>query len=120
MSDAATLQRVQEMHERCHRIQRFTAGLDRGLFFQTAVVFDATMWNLLIIGEAANHLTDEITGAFPDIPWRQLVGFRNRLAHEYATLDDDTIWFIVSVGIGELVTQLRDLLDELAQEETVG
>ena len=117
MSDTDTLERVREMYARCRRIQRFTAGLDRDLFFDTEVIFDATMWNLLIIGEAANHLSDDITAAFPDIPWRQLVGFRNRLAHEYSALDDATIWFIVSVGIGDLAVQLSAMLTELPEED---
>lgn len=116
MFDASSVDRLQDMHESCSRIATYTAGLDRETFFQTKVVHDATMWNLLIIGEAANHLPESITAAFPDVPWPQLVGLRNRLAHEYNALDDDTIWEIVSHGVSELDEQLRNLLDRYEVE----
>ena len=119
MSEFPDLQRVYDMRECCHRIRMYAAGLSRELFFDTDVVFDATMYNLLILGEAVNHMPDDIITAFPNIPWRELVGFRNRIAHEYQALDNDTVWEIVSHGVAELREQLDDLLAELEAEEPI-
>ena len=116
MSNTSVLESLRDMRGSCNRILTYTASLDRELFFDTSMVYDATMWNLLIIGEAANRLPDHITEASPDIPWRQLVGFRNRLAHEYEALDKDTIWLVVSLGVAELGEQLRVLINRLTQE----
>ncbi len=120
MFDAREHLRLRDMHQRCERILAFTARLTRDVFFDTPVCYDAAMWNLMIIGEAANHVPSEITEAHPDIPWRELTGLRNRLAHEYNALDDDTIWIAVSVGVPKLLVQLNGILDDLTTEDADG
>ena len=112
MFSQSELARIEDMLDSCWRIAMYTAGLDRRLFFLTKVVHDAVLWNLLIIGESANHLPESVSDSFPDIPWRQLVGLRNRLAHDYNTLDEDTLWEIVSNGVPQLDLQLQNLLGQ--------
>ena len=56
---------------------------------------DATLFRLQTIGEAVNQLRDELKQKHPEIPWRQIVGFRNMLAHVYWRVDLATIWIIL-------------------------
>ena len=51
----------------------------------------ATLKAIEIIGEAASRVSTEFTLAHPDIPWRAIVGMRNRLAHAYAGIDLERI-----------------------------
>lgn len=67
-----------------------------------------------VIGEAANRVSPAIQDAHPHIPWKQIVGTRNRLVHGYDDIDFDILWRIVSVELPPLVEQLEAILaDEL-------
>jgi uncharacterized protein with HEPN domain len=48
---------------------------------------DALLYNLLIIGEAVKALGEETKGRRPEVPWRQIAGLRDVLAHEYYRID---------------------------------
>ena len=72
-------------------------------------MYDATLRNLELIGEAATHIPDEIRAEHSDIPWRMIVATRNQLIHAYLGIDNDTLWSIIRDDVPELVIQLREL-----------
>ena len=74
-------------------------------------MYDATLRNLELIGEAATNIPDAVKAANPQIPWRQIVATRNRLIHGYLGIDDDTVWSIVQIDIPALIPQLVSLRD---------
>jgi uncharacterized protein with HEPN domain len=101
---------VEDMLEFSERALTYTTGLDRTSFVADRLRYDATLRNIELIGEAATHVTDPIRGLAPDIPWRQIIGTRNRLAHAYLGVDDDTVWGIVRLQLPLLTRQLAELL----------
>lgn len=64
------------------RIESYT-NCGREEFLKNPSLQDATLFRLQTIGEAVNQLPDELKVKYPEIPWRQIVGFRNMLAHVY-------------------------------------
>ena len=62
------------------KIYRISA---RGSLLADEVLYDATLRNLQTLSEATQHLPDELKALYPDIPWRQISGFRNILVHSY-------------------------------------
>jgi len=52
----------------------------------------ATERSVEIIGEAARHVSPEFIAAHPEIPWRQIIGQRNILAHEYGQIDHEMLF----------------------------
>ncbi len=91
------------------KVLAYTRGLDQGRFVTDGLVYDATLRNLELIGEAANHVPDEVRAAHPEIPWRTIVATRNRLIHGYLGIDEDTLWSIINDDIPDLLTALRAL-----------
>jgi len=67
---------------------------------------------LLVIGEAANHLPENYLSKHQQIPWRQIIGMRNIIAHEYGEIMSKRIWSVVKNEVPKLVHQLNDLLEE--------
>ncbi len=97
----------------CRQILAYTRGLDRGGFEANRLVFDATLRNLELIGEAAKHIPDPIRDQLPDIPWQDIVGARNIFAHAYFGVDRDLVWHTVSVEIPAMLTTLEMYRDKV-------
>lgn len=64
-----------------------------------------------IIGEAASRVSAQARTSFPSIPWREIVGMRNRLIHGYSAVDRDVIWAVVAFDLPELIRELEAILE---------
>jgi len=73
--------------------------------------YDATLWNVQLFGEAAKNIPEEIRGKMPEIPWRELIGMRNRLAHGYFGINNATLWHVVAVEVPRLHQSLQHIAD---------
>ncbi len=76
------------------------------------LVYDATLRNLELIGEAATHTPEEIRDAHDEIPWRMIIATRNRLIHGYLGIDDDTLWSIIQDDVPALLPLLKALKEK--------
>lgn len=65
-----------------------------------------------VIGEAASRLSAEVAARHPDVPWRQIVGMRNRVVHDYFEVDLDILWTAVTDDVPRLARRVRRILDE--------
>ncbi len=74
------------------------------------VFFLATLKLVEIVGEAASRVSDSFKAAHSEIPWRQIVGTRNRLVHGYDVVDLNILWEIVSVDFPSLALRVRALV----------
>ena len=70
---------------------------------------DAVIRRLLIVGEAANRISQATKERLSAIPWRLIKGMRNRLVHEYDDLDLATIWETVQKSLPILVVELEEV-----------
>lgn len=87
----------------------YTSGLDQRMFIANTLVYDATLRNLELIGEAATHVPEHVRQSHPEVPWRLVIAARNRLIHAYLGIDNDTLWSIVNTDIPVLLLLLRAL-----------
>ena len=102
---------IQDMIEFSEKVLSYTEGLDQEEFIADELTYDATLRNVELIGEAASHIPSEVREAHPDIPWRAIVGARNRLAHSYLNINNNIIWTIIQDAIPNLLPALRNLLN---------
>jgi uncharacterized protein with HEPN domain len=65
---------------------------------------------LEILGEAAKNVSEDLRKDYPDIPWRQIAGTRDRLIHGYFDVDLDIVWQIISTDLPLLAAQLEKAL----------
>lgn len=63
-----------------------------------------------IVGEAAAQVSEDAKRASPDIPWRQIVGMRNRLVHVYFDIDLPLVWDTVRHDLPDLIARLEPLV----------
>ena len=103
---------AQDMIEFCERVLSYTRGMNQDAFVGNALVYDATLRNLGLIGEAATRIPEAVRAAHPEIPWREVIGARNRIIHAYLGIDDDIIWTIIQDDIPAILPELRRLLQD--------
>lgn len=65
-----------------------------------------------VIGEAASRVSDAARNRHTEIPWRDIVGMRNRLIHGYDAVDLDLLWDTVTVDLPPLIEALEGILEE--------
>lgn len=65
---------------------------------------------LEIVGEAASRVPNEECAKYPEIPWPEIVGLRNRLIHGYDAVDLDILWQIIVHDLPPLITTLETIV----------
>ena len=71
-------------------------------FYNSRLVQDAVIRNLQVMAESSQRLSENIKKAYPEIPWKEISGFRNILVHDYLGVDLDAIWSVVELDIPKL------------------
>jgi uncharacterized protein with HEPN domain len=101
---------LEDMVDSVERITGYSVGMDRGAFLSDRKTIDAIVRNLEIIGEAAARLTDEVRKRDSAIEWRQIIGLRNRIVHEYFGVDAEIVWEIITHDLPKLKSNLQSLI----------
>jgi len=70
---------------------------------------DAILYNLVVVSEAVKAVSDETKARRPEIPWRQIAGLRDRLAHEYYRIEMSEIESIIEHDLGPLALAIGAL-----------
>lgn len=110
MSSREWRHRIEDILDAIAEIQSFVAETTLEQFKADAKTLKAVAADLMIIGEAANHIPDEVQDAHPDVPWFVMRAMRNRIVHVYFDIDPDILWDTVHNDLAKLVGPLRTLL----------
>lgn len=94
--------RLEDIIEGCERVSDYIAGFDLESFRADSKTIDAVIRQFEIIGEAVKNLPAELTVREPGVPWRQIAGFRDVLAHSYFAVDESVVWDAASAKAPEL------------------
>lgn len=86
----------------CDQILESVKKCDYDDFVSDLNLRDASALRVLQIGENAGNLSEGFKKKNKQIPWHEIVGLRNVIAHEYGDIDDEVLWEIVSFDIPEL------------------
>ena len=95
-------------------INEFTKGIGFYEFEKDKMRKLAVERQLEIIGQAANKITKETQGNLKDIQWSNIIGLRNKLAHDYGEILAERIWDISKKSIQDLLTKLENI-DEIKE-----
>jgi uncharacterized protein with HEPN domain len=83
----------------------------RGDITKDEVLYDATLRNLQTLSEATQMLPEALKNLFPQVPWREVSGFRNILVHNYlGDIDSETVLSVVKNHLPELTESVQNML----------
>ncbi|MCK4375460.1 MAG: DUF86 domain-containing protein [Candidatus Brocadiae bacterium] len=98
-----------QVDEAIGKILSYTSG-GRDEFMENPMAQDAVVRNFEIIGEATKHLSKVAKSRRPDIPWRDVAGFRDVLNHDYMGVDLEEVWRVIESHLPALRDAVRELL----------
>lgn len=113
MSKVDDLTRLKHIRDASERIIQFTKGRSRSDLDTDEMLSLALVRLVEIIGEAANHVSLDCQNRYPEIPWRQMIGMRNRLVHAYFDVDLEILWVVVSRNIPNVLDQVMQVIATL-------
>jgi uncharacterized protein with HEPN domain len=105
---------LSDILEAIAHVERYTAP-GRDAFDQNELIRVWTIYHIQVIGEAAAHLSEEVTERYIEIPWPQIVAMRNILVHAYFSIVDDQVWNTVEKDLPTLKGQIEAILSDLNQ-----
>ncbi len=105
--------RVMHILEAIGHINAYTEKVAFSDFEQNDMMVFACIKQLEIIGEAANHLSDSTKDSFPEISWKEIIGLRHVLVHQYYEVNVQLIWGIVSNDLPTFKTQIENIYQNL-------
>ena len=102
--------RIRHMIEAAESIAEFVAGRERSELDTNRMLLFAVVRAIEILGEAASKVSEDERVASGGIPWKAIVGMRNRLIHAYFDVNAQLVWESATVEIPAILPQLRSLL----------
>lgn len=111
MSKRDILLLLDDMLQSALKIKRYTKDIDYDSFVKDEKTIDAVVRNFEIIGEAANRIDPDFTDSNPEIEWKRIRGFRNRIVHNYFGIDNEIVWSIIESYLDELIDWLDTIID---------
>lgn len=105
------------MLEAARLARTYVEGMSKEDFLDDKRTQQAIILNIVVIGEAATKLSKEypeFISQHSDVPWRNIKGMRNRIAHGYFDINLDVVWDTVREALPQFIEQLSGILDSLS------
>jgi uncharacterized protein with HEPN domain len=99
------------------RIEEYTEGMEKENFSSNNLVQDGTIRQIEIIGEATKNLSKDLRKRYPQVPWNDIAGMRDRLIPHYFGINLEDVWHTVKVDIPALKDEILVILDVLETEK---
>lgn len=103
-------QSIRDILNAAQEILNFTTGMDRATLAADRRTQAAVLYEIIVLGEAANRLSNEFREQHSEVPWKNIIGMRNILAHQYDEVNPDEVWQVVRQDIPELMAMIKPLL----------
>jgi uncharacterized protein with HEPN domain len=97
------------------KIERFVQNIDWPGFQASDEKSSAVYGQLVILGEACTRLSPEFRAQHDYMPWRQIIGMRNRIIHGYDEVNWEIVWQVATEDVPQVIAQFSDILDALNQ-----
>jgi len=104
---------VKDIVDSIQKIEQYTKGLTLEKFKKEDLIIDAVIRNFEIIGEASKNIPEKIKSQFPDVPWKEMAGMRDKVIHEYFGVDFDIVWKTIATRMTSLKKSLNNIYNSL-------
>jgi len=113
MSDKDSSFFLEHILENIEMIEQFSKGLTKEQLLKNKQKQYAIARAIEIIGEAVRNIPESFKNKYPNIPWKEVVGTRDKLIHHYFGIDLDIVWKIICEDIPILKREITEILDDM-------
>ena len=107
--------RLEHMMRAVGRIRAQLDGLERAMLAEGDDRTELIIYNMQVIGEAANNVSEEMCAKHPEIDFKGWASMRHRLVHDYANIDLNIVWNAVSDDLPRLETALKPVVEAFSK-----
>jgi hypothetical protein len=100
---------INDIYSSCNKILKYTERYSPIKLKKDEKTIDAVARNLEIIGEAVKSLPPEFRKKYPNIPWKEITGMRNKVVHEYFGIDQEILWATIQKDIPTLKKEISKI-----------
>ena len=105
--------RLQHAYDAIDTIMGYIRDADFDVFSQDQMLSDACLIQIQIIGESCRNLSQDIRDKYKEVPWREIIGLRIIVIHEYFGVDEIVIWEIMQSDLPRFRGQLLEIIEAL-------
>lgn len=110
MSLLPDIELLRHIEEALEKILRHTKGKTFEQIYDDENLYDAIIRRFEVMGEASTKISQETREKYAELPWREMVGMRNRLIHNYFDVDSKILWDTIKNSLPDLRVKLRKVL----------
>ena len=96
---------------------QYDHAVTQGEFLRSPSLIDAVVYRIQCIGESVGHVSQNTRLLHTHIPWRQIVGMRHRIVHDYVNVKPTIVWDVVSNELPKLIEQLAGFVPDNPPED---
>ena len=112
MTAQDNLSRLKHISDACQEALKFVENQNQESLQQNRILALALVKELEIIGEAANNISSDCQLKYPDIPWKDMIGMRNRLVHAYFGINYDIVWKTVKESLPIVLRDIEVIIEQ--------
>ena len=103
---------IKHIKDAIKSILEYTKDANKESFNSNELIQDAVIRRIEIIGEAAKNVSNEFIDKYSDIPWKKIVGMRDKLIHGYFNVDVGRVWNVIIDEIPVLKEQIEEIIEK--------
>ena len=98
---------IKDILECADRITRDITGVEYEEYLENSLIQRAVLFDITTIGVASRQLSNELKNRYSEVPWRDIICMRNRVAHGDFSINHEIVWRILTFEIPKILTQLK-------------
>ncbi len=107
---------IKDILDAIDRIEEFIGNMEYGEFIQDDKTSTAVVKKIEIIGEAIKNIPRDVRVEYRAIPWKDIVGMRNKITHNYFKIDYEIVWNVVKEKLPVLKIQIKQVMKEMEEK----
>jgi len=105
---------VKHIRDSIDKISLYTQNISQDTFINNTMIQDAVLRQIEVIGEASRNISEDFMEKYQDVPWKRMIGMRNKVIHDYFGVNLSIVWSAVKNEI----PPLKSFIDKIIVDET--
>jgi len=96
-------------------VEKYLQGVSESQFNDTQLIQDGVIRQIEIVGEAVRHISKDIRNTYPEVPWQDIAGMRDKLIHDYFGVDIEKVWLTAQEDLPVFKKQVLGIMKDYGQ-----